>query len=276
MSAGIRIAAPRLRRPANGDRPAVNVLLLHGMGGGPGSWDALDILLAPHLELWDVNLPWAITGDPRWAQDPDVRRWVSVPIEHVRAAAGGLDLVVAHSFAANVVLELLAETALLSGTPVVLVSPFYRDTPEDFDWSEVVPGMEQCYTRVAEEILRRRGSRVGDETEDVIVRRMLEFVGAYAPVRFHETCRRTPLLDLESVTTPILLVGGEQDEFGAHAKGVCALARRLPHAFLAIIGGCGHFPMTQCAPQVAALIGTFVDKAYPRTSAGVLTRQEQR
>lgn len=276
MSARIRNLPPRLRRPASGDGPAQSVLFLHGMGGGPGSWDALSALLPAKLELWDVNLPWAITGDPRWAQEPDVRQWVSTPIEHVRAATGGPDVIVAHSFAANVVLELLADTDLLTGTPTVLVSPFYRDAPEDFDWSDVVPGMEQCYAKVAEEIVRRRGHRVSDADSEVIVRRMLEFVGAYAPLRFHETCRRIPSLHLETLTTPMLVVGGDRDEFGAHAKDVCALAGRLPHAILAIVGDCGHFPMTERAPVLAALIDTFVDSVRLRTAAGVLTAQESR
>jgi pimeloyl-ACP methyl ester carboxylesterase len=276
MSAGIRTARPRLRRRAAGDRPATSALLLHGMGGGPGSWNALAASLAPHLELWDVNLPWAITGDPRWAQDPDVRQWVSAPIEHVRAVAGGPDLIVAHSFAANVVLELHAETDLLADTPTVLVSPFYRETPDDFDWSAVAPGMEQCYTRVADEIVRRRGARVSDETSDVIVRKMLEFVGAHAPVRFHDTCRRTPLLALETLAVPMLVVGGDRDEFGAHAEDVRALARRLPHAFLAVIGNCGHFPMSERATELAALIGTFADSACLRSAVAVPTRQEVR
>jgi pimeloyl-ACP methyl ester carboxylesterase len=227
------------------------------------------------LELWDVNLPWAITGDPRWAQEPDVRQWVSAPIEHLRALTGGPDVIVAHSFAANVVLELHARTSLLAGVPTVLVSPFYRETPDDFDWSAVVPGMEQCYSKVAEEILRRRGSRVGDETGGVIVRRMLEFVGAHAPVRFYETCRRTPLLDLESLTTPILVVGGDRDEFGAHAEDVRALARRLPHVFLAVIGNCGHFPMTERATELAVLIDTFVDSFARQAPAAIATAEEQ-
>lgn len=267
--------APRLRRHATSQRSPVRVLMLHGMGGGPGSWDALDPLLAPHLELWDVGLPWAITGDPDWARESDVWQWLSAPVEQFRRATGrGPDVIIAHSFAANVVLELLVESDVLGTVATVLLSPFYRDTPEDVDWSTVVPGMERCYTRVAEEILRRRGSRVGDDASNVITRRMLEFVGAHAPVRFYETIQRTPLLALESLTMPVLVVGGDRDEFGAHADDVHALARRIPYATLNIVEDCGHFPMTERALELAALIDSFVDQVV-RTSPTMSTQEPQ-
>lgn len=265
MSTRMQPEVPRLRRPAAGHRSPVSVLMLHGMGGGPGSWDALEALLAPQLELWDVSLPWAITGDPDWALQPVVRQWVSAPVEHVRRVTGrGPDVIVAHSFAANVVLELIAESDLFSTVPTVLLSPFYRDTPAGVDWSTVIPGMERCYARVAEEIQRRRGSRVSDDASNVIARRMLEFVGAHAPVRFYETVQRTPLLALESLTMPVLVVAGDSDEFGAHADDARALAGRIQHSYVEVLG-CGHFPMTERAPELAALIDSFVDR-FVRTA----------
>ncbi|WP_216207131.1 alpha/beta fold hydrolase [Amycolatopsis aidingensis] len=251
------------------------MLLLHGMGGGPGSWDALAALLAPHLELWDVSLPWAVAGDPDWALEPDVRGCVAAPIEAVRRVNGrGPDVLVAHSFAANVMLELLTGPDSPASTATVLLSPFYRERPEDFPWSAVVPGLERCYGRVADEIRRRCGSRLDDVADGVIARRMLELVGGKAPLRFHETCRRTPFLDLDSLDVPLLLVGGEDDEFGAHAEGVRALGRRVPHAWLEILEGCGHFPMVERAREVATLMNTFIGKVT-RTSDNTARKAER-
>lgn len=262
MSAASRQAVPRLRRRAERqNRPPVSVLLLHGMATGVSSWDELASLLAPHLELWDVTLPWSVTGDPAWAREPDVTQWVSAPLGHLRRVAGrGPDVVVAHSFAANVVLELLTGSDLLASTPVVLLSPFYRSADADLDWATFVPDLKRCYSRVAEESRRRR-SRVSDEAREAVVHRILERMGTHAPLRLYETYQRTPLLRLESLTMPLFLVGGSDDDMGASADGVRALAGRIPHARVEILDGCGHFPMTERAPQLAALLEEFIDQA---------------
>jgi len=246
---------PRLRRPAEHGRPPVRVLLLHGMGGGVRNWDPLAALLAPHLELWDVRLPWAIAADPAWARNHDVTRWISAPVAHVRP-----DLVVAHSYAANLVLELLTGTDLLAATPTVLISPFYRDTHTDLDPAAVAPVIRDCYARFDEEIRARRGSRVSDEIRQVMVRRAFELMGNYPPLRFYEAYQRSSALRLENGTAPTLLIGGA-DDVAATIEGMRLLDARMPRARLEILDGCGHFPMTDRPGDVARLIESFLDPA---------------
>jgi pimeloyl-ACP methyl ester carboxylesterase len=257
--------APRLRRPAEqNDNEPVSVLLLHGMGGGVSGWNDLCALLPAHLELWDVDLPWSLTGEPAWARDPEVTQWVSVPVEDLRRALGrGPDIIVAHSFAANLILELLAGTDLLEFTPTVLVSPFHRGTQADLDWPAVIPSMENCYAEFFRLMRNRR--RNGGDIDVVMARRLCSLMGTYAPLRFYEVYRRTPELALESLTAPVLLVGGSAD-IGASVDGIRLLSKRIPEANMAIIDGCGHFPMSENAPELARLIENFIDQCLPGLS----------
>lgn len=247
---------PRLRRPAEpGGNAPVSVLLLHGMGGGVSSWNDLSALLPAHLELWDVDLPWSLTGEPAWADDPDATQWVTAPIRDLSRALGhSPDVIVAHSFAANLILEVLAGTELLGSTPTVLLSPFHRGTRADLDWPAVVPSMEDCYARFFRLARRRRN---GGDIDAAMARRLCSLMGEYAPLRFYEVYQRTPELALESLTAPVLLVGGS-DDLGASVDSIRLLGRRIPKASIAIIDGCGHFPMNEDAPELARLIEKFI------------------
>jgi pimeloyl-ACP methyl ester carboxylesterase len=240
---------PRLRRPAAGDRP-VRVLLLHGMGGGVGGWDPLDRLLAPELELWDVAMPWTTSGDVRWAYERDVTRWAEDLLD-------GVDVVMAHSFAANVVLELADRLGPDWRRPLVLLAPFYRQRPEDFDWS-VMNHYVEGFRRMLDDGLRlRAGSRLDDEVRQDMAGRLCELMGPYTWLRFFDTFLRTPLLRPERLAVPTLLVGGERDP-GALIGGVRQLAARVPLSRLAVLADCGHFPMAERPESLASHVNEFV------------------
>lgn len=251
--------APRLRRPAaQGHEAPVSVLLLHGMGAGVSCWNDLSVLLPDHLELWDVALPWSLTGDPSWSRDPEVTQWVSAPAADLRRALGrGPDVVVAHSFAANVTLEILAGTDQLESSLIVLISPFHRGTAADLDWPAIVPSMAGCYAEFFRAVRRRR--RGDDGIDTVMAQRLCSLLGEYAPLRFYESYQRTPGLALESLAVPVLLVGGSAD-IGASVDGIRLLGARIPKAETAIIDGCGHFPMNEKAPELARLIEDFISQ----------------
>lgn len=269
MSARMWTATPRRRRRAEvGGRTPVSVLLLHGMGGGPSGWDALAAQFAPYLALWDVKLPWAFTGDPDWARERDVTQWVSASVDNFKRQTGSFpNLIVAHSFAANVVLELLTGSDLLATTPCLLVSPFYRDVAADLAWSSVISSMDACYTWIDKEIQRKHGPRGNDLLRATIAQRIPGLTGVYPRLRFHQVYCRTPDLGLESLDVPVFLVGGS-DDVGAKADGVRMLASRIPHARLEILDGCGHFPMIERAAELAELIEAFIDQVVQSSSAG--------
>jgi pimeloyl-ACP methyl ester carboxylesterase len=247
------MATPRLRRPAvDAELAPVRVLLLHGMGGGVSGWDPLDPLLSTRFELWDVAFPWSTGGDTSWTHDADVTRLAAAAIETVDA-----DVVVAHSFAANVLLELVDLEGPRWDRPIVLISPFYRPTTGDFDWS-VIGSYVEGFRRMLDDGIRlRAGSRIDDVTRADMVGRLCELMGPYTWLRFFDTFLRTPLLKLDRIYVPVLVVGGEFDE-GALADGARALATRIPLASARILADCGHFPMVERPEALAGSINDFI------------------
>lgn len=265
--------APRLRRPAaEGTATPFNVLLLHGMGGGVNGWDALDPLLADRMQLWDVALPWSTTGDTSWAREWDVTPWVGEAIDAAEIRAGApMDLVVAHSYAANVLLELIDAHGPHWPRPTVLVSPFYRAEPADFQW-EVISYYTEGFRRMLDDGLRlRAGTRIDEEIRKDMAVRLRDLMGPYTWLRFFDIFLRTPLLRLEHLDAPTLVVGGSEDE-GALADGALKLAARLPGATVEIFPGCGHFPMIECPRELASAINHFVTTLGPPQDPGARPR----
>ncbi|MEU9481780.1 alpha/beta hydrolase [Streptomyces sp. NPDC048191] len=252
---------PRMRRPARAGTAPVDVLLLHGMGGGVNGWDPLDPLLDDRFRLWDVPLPWSPTGDVRWAFERDVTGWVADAVDAAERAAGNrIGLVVAHSFAANVLLELAEREGPRWRRPTVLVSPFYRPDPAAFEWTAIAEYADG-FRRMLDEGLRlRAGTRISDETRTDMAIRLRDLMGPYTWLRFFDTFLRTALLRPARLEAPVLVIGGA-DDAGARAQGLLDLAAALPAARVEILAGCGHFPMIERPDRLAGAINDFATTA---------------
>jgi pimeloyl-ACP methyl ester carboxylesterase len=259
---------PRLRRASTAGSAARQVLLLHGMGGGVAGWDPLDPLLAGDLQLWDVAFPWSTTGDAGWARDADVAGWAAGAIEATEWAAGSpVDLVIAHSFAANVLLELADRDGARWWRPMILLSPFYRAAAAEFDWA-AIGYYTEGFRRMLDEGLRlRAGSRMDETTRKHLAARLCRLMGPYPWLRFFDTFLRTPSLRLEHITAPVLVIAGSRDE-GALPGGAVQLADLIPRASVEILDGCGHFPMTECPEALAALMNDFASSLRPDPGQG--------
>ncbi|MFE9402647.1 alpha/beta fold hydrolase [Streptomyces sp. NPDC006530] len=244
-----RITA-RLRRPAESGEP-LRVLLLHGLGGKPSVWDPLAARADRHLELWDAALPWrAMNGGDGWGALPEPGRCLR------ELVAEGYDAVVAHSYAANLLTEALA-AGHLAPRRTVLISPFYRPSPQDFDWS-VISYYLNDFHRVFEEALAvGETGRFAQAHRDWMARRLRDQIGPYGWMRFFESYLRTPFLDLTAVRTELLVLSGEKD-IAARAEDGRALAGAVPGARFELLDDCGHFPMVEAADRVTRLVCDFL------------------
>ncbi|MFI9100881.1 alpha/beta fold hydrolase [Streptomyces fildesensis] len=266
-----------VRRSGSGDPGSERVLLLHGLANSGSVWDAY----AEHgrrggLETWVAELPWRGDSIAEWSARGDVVDFLG---DALRAVPGGAGVVVAHSMAANCLLEFL-NRALARGTDpfaefgiraLVLVSPFYRRDAGEFTWETMASSVDGFARIMTEGIRVHSGSRLSAQAQRDLGERVRDRVGAYGWMRFFETYLATPRLRTERFTVPCLVVAGEHD-FAAPPEEGRALAADLPRAEFRLLPECGHFLMIEQAERFAAAVGQFVSRtpsaARPPSDAG--------
>ncbi|MBM0232567.1 alpha/beta hydrolase [Micromonospora sp. STR1_7] len=187
------------------------------------------------------------------------RRWrtTDVVAEALAGVPRGADVVIAHSFAANAVLELLCRRVPDRLQAVVLVSPFYRATPERFHWSDISYYLNDFHRILAEGIRVSAAHPPPNEVVEQMALRLRERVGPYGWMRFFDSYLRTPFLDLSGVLVPVLVIGGRRD-LAVPIEDVEALAEALPAGRLARVAASGHFAMVEHPPWFTSVVQDFL------------------
>ncbi|WP_049565735.1 alpha/beta fold hydrolase [Nonomuraea sp. SBT364] len=235
----------RLRRQGLSE-PAIRVALLHGLGGGPSTWNSFAALAPAHLELWEADLPWSAVGSREWSHEPD-------PGRRLDRAVDGAEVVVAHSFAANLLLESLARGTKVGAA--VLVSPFYRSSPGEFDWATIESYLAGFYGILDHGLRVTSSDRLSPGTRHDMAVKLRERLGPYSWMRFFDAYLRSPMLDTSAVTAPCLVISGRDDPAAPPRDGR-ALAGALPRARFETLAA-GHLPMIEQAQAFAELVGDF-------------------
>lgn len=246
------------RGPSGGPR----ALLLHGLANGPSVWEPLAAAGAAGLDLWVADLPWGSAHPPDWAHRPDATATVAEALEQV---PGGAGVVVAHSFSAVLLMELLSDALTRGQDPfayygidaVVFASPFYRRSPETFEYGIVAELLDNFRHTMDEGIRVMAGPRLDASLRRDMAQRVCERVGPYGYMSFFRSYLRTPWLRTDLFTVPALVIGGEQDVIAPPDEGL-ALTADLPHARCRFVPGAGHFPMVEQADAFAAALGEFL------------------
>jgi pimeloyl-ACP methyl ester carboxylesterase len=262
MSAARRV---RLRRPATvpaaGPAPGPaagtatrRVLLLHGLGGSTAAWTGFAACADPALELWEAELPWGAFSDPTWSRQPDLPAIVRAAVDAVPL---GVDVIVAHSFAADLVLEQIIAGDLVAPSALVLISPFYRADADDFGWDTIEAYLHGLLGILDEGLKVSAFADLDPEIRTAMASRVRDRIGPYGWMRFFDAYLRTPMLDLSRADLPVLVIGGIDDVAAAPSDAV-AVAKGLPDARLELLADCGHFPMIQRPELTATLVGRFL------------------
>ncbi|MFF1650719.1 alpha/beta fold hydrolase [Streptomyces sp. NPDC058240] len=241
------------------------MLLLHGLAANDSVWDRTVDLLPEDAEIWTARLPWRTEGIGEWGQDPNLKGWLAKALE---AVPGRAEVVVAHSMAANVLLDLLDQKGRGGTDPLrhygirslVLASPFFRSSAEQFDWETISYYLNDFHLIMEEGIRVHSDGRLPADIQEAMGKRVRERVGPYGWLRFFELYLRTPALQTSRITVPTLVLAGETD-FAAPPAESLALAAALPDAYARVLPGCGHFPMIEAAEQFAAQIREFVHQS---------------
>jgi pimeloyl-ACP methyl ester carboxylesterase len=239
------------------------VLLLHGLAANDSVWARALPLLPDDYQLWTARLPWRTETIAEWGEQPNLRGWLAKALE---AVPGGPTVVVAHSMAANVLLDLLDQKnrggvdALrqFGIRALVLVSPFYRGRADEFDWNTISYYLNDFHLIMEEGIRVHSDGRFPADLQEAMGRRVRDRVGPYGWFRFFDLYLRTPTLQTGRITVPTLVLGGERD-FAARPEESVALAGALPDAVSRVLPGCGHFPMLEAAEDFAAAVQDFIN-----------------
>jgi pimeloyl-ACP methyl ester carboxylesterase len=238
------------RRPATRS-DAGRILFLHGLAGRPAAWDKVVDRIGDEVEPWDVELPWHALADGTWSHQADSD---DALVSTVSAGADGrpFDVVVAHSYSAGVLLEALAARRL-EPPAVLLISPFYRPSPQNFDWAAISHYLND-FPRMFEEALRLgETARFSERRRAWMAGQMCEQVGPYGWMRWFQQYLRTPFLDLSAVRSPVLVISGDRD-IAARPDDGRRLAAALPDGRFTLFADCGHFPMLEQPDRLAQLI----------------------
>ncbi|MFE2409447.1 alpha/beta fold hydrolase [Kitasatospora sp. NPDC059408] len=265
MSGDAVAGGPDLRpvsveRRTDGTGP--RVLLLHGLAANDSVWEPALPELPDGLQMWTARLPWRTETITGLGTETDLTGRLAQALESV---PGGAEVVVAHSMAANVLLDLL-DRELRAGVDaprkyglraLVLVSPFYRSRAEQFDWETISYYLNDFHLIMEEGIRAHSGGRVPADLRRAMGERVRERVGPYGWFRFFDLYLRTPALAAGRLALPTLVLAGESDFAAPPGEGV-ALAGALPDARSLVLPGCGHFPMLDAPGRFAAAVAEFV------------------
>ncbi|MGV9295064.1 alpha/beta fold hydrolase [Amycolatopsis sp. NPDC003676] len=247
------MTVPLRRRESRG---SARVLLLHGLGCTNSMWDRFADQLGDSVELWDVRLPWHGL-DGGWGHVADQAAAVVDAVEN----GPGFDAVIAHSFAAGLLLEAFAADRI-APRPAVLASVFYRAEPTDFTWTDISRYLNEFHLIFAE-ALRLGGGGAGERLERAC--RIRDQIGPYGWVRFFESYLRTPFLDLSGIRAPQLVLAGDSD-IATRQSDSRALAELLPSGGFGVLGDCGHFPMLEQPGAFARAVLDFLTASVLPTS----------
>jgi pimeloyl-ACP methyl ester carboxylesterase len=248
--------------PAGADEPPrPSAVFLHGMGMGADVWFPLQEALAGQLRTSFLTLPWDGNQGALWGRAAEPAAWVEAGLALLPSTP---DLVVAHSFAANALLEYLAGPARrLAGAArpqaVVLVSPFYKADPEVVEWRVLSHHVNRFFDLLQEGLEVSAGqARTDPGTRAAVAAKVRERVGVYGWYEFLRLLLRTPFLDLGALTLPVLVLGGAAD-IACEAGDCERLAAALPQGRAALSPAAGHFCMAQDAGWFVRSLRELVD-----------------
>jgi pimeloyl-ACP methyl ester carboxylesterase len=250
-------------RPARPGAQAVRVALIHGFEENWDSWQPLAQLLSPDLHLYALDLPWRANSVHDWANRGTSSIWLERALALLPVRP---DLVMAHSFGASNLLELLAVRPETVRAPAVLVAPVYR--PHDSAMSPLFFGEAvQRFRSVLEEGMRvQLGARALSLPPAVLktmARKVRERVEPQGFLQFYNTITRAGTLPLHRIDVPVLVVGGTLDP-SMPAAALRSLADQVADLTVDQDPALSHFCQLEQPTRVAAAVSRFLAEQVPQ------------
>lgn len=263
--AGVPLA---VHRAAGGDGPAV--VLVHGIEGMYDEWTAVAAHLADRHTVYSLDLPWRAGGAYLWDR-------AGQAVDFLRA---GLDLVgeplhavIGHSFGANTLLRLLAETAGDADRPrigaAMAVGPFYLPEPVDVTWKDfdrARHGFSEVIVQGVRVRLGERDARIDEELRARMLTKVLDRIGPFGFYAFFRQYLDSARLDLSVIEVPTTVLGGHDEELFTQERAD-AMAKAMPAATVLFRHHLSHFCHIQqpdlILPDIDDLLRTRLASSTP-------------
>ncbi|MFI6688334.1 alpha/beta fold hydrolase [Streptomyces sp. NPDC050485] len=230
---------------------APRIVLAHGFEENWDTWLPLAEHLPPQLRLTALDLPWRAGSSYSWTERGSSTVWLERALELLAEPPAAI---VAHSFGASSLLELLTRSAQVAQVPAVLVAPVYRPHDRAVDENFFADAVLRFRGVLAEGMavqLGPRARRLDAGLRELMQNKIRDRVEPHGFLQLYAMLARSPRLALDRVTVPVQLISGIDDP-SAPPTAVDRLRSGLKDLTIHQEWGLGHFCQVQQAPKVAA------------------------
>ncbi|HCT80093.1 MAG TPA: alpha/beta hydrolase [Micromonosporaceae bacterium] len=253
-----QVACRELAPGEPGERLAV---LAHGLEDSWESWLPLVRRLDPTWRVVALDLPWRPGNDYRWRRRPSWA-WLGDALELVDRHP---DLMVAHSYGANALLELLSAGDPRTSQAAALICPLYRPPDIAVTWKIFDRSRRAFEKHIQDSLMTRlsgRADRIGGDVVENMIAKAIDRVGPAGFLAVFDQFVSSAAVALDEITASVLVLAGGADPT-LSPDAATSLARRIPYASLLIDDEYDHFCYVRRPGEVADRIIRFADALAP-------------
>ncbi|MBM0236883.1 alpha/beta hydrolase [Micromonospora sp. ATA32] len=239
------------------------VAFAHGLEDSWESWLPLAQRLRPGCRAVAFDLPWRPGNDYRWRRRPSAA-WLGAELDLLERRP---DLMVAHSYGANALLEMLCAQDPRLPDRVVLICPLYRPPDVGVTWS-VFERARRAFERHIHDSLRSRlGPRLAlldSDVVDLMIAKAVDRIGPSGFLAVFDQFSSSASLALSQIRAQVLVLAGGADPTLSPAAA-STLAGGITGARLTVDDDFDHFCYVRRPGEVAATVHAFADSTFVPT-----------
>lgn len=219
------------------------VAFVHGLGESWDVWQYSRRWLGDEFRLACLELPWSGREMQRWQGIKSPREWLHEALELLAAPP---NVLIGHSFGANTMLEYLQQHRMPDLQAIVLVSPFYVSQNTAINWPLFHKALENFEATMKQGLAIRQtiSGRKNADLLSAMSEKVIERIGLLGFMEFFALFSRTPVLQLDRIAAPTLIITGNND-FTSTVDANIELAKLLPNAQIELVDRVGHYCMLE-------------------------------
>jgi pimeloyl-ACP methyl ester carboxylesterase len=240
------------------------VVFAHGLEDSWESWLPLAARLRPGWRAVALDLPWRPGNDYQWRRRSSAS-WLAEGLELVGCRP---DLLVAHSYGANAILELACAGDPHLPATIMLICPLYRPPAVAVTWQVFERARRAFEQHIHDSLRSRLGARLARMDTDVVEIMISKAVDRIGPsgflAVFEQFCASASLRLGDIDARVLVLAGGSDPTLSPQAAAV--LAGGIPAGRLTVDADYDHFCYVRRPTEVAGRLHAFVDSLVPASA----------